>query len=637
MRTLLLTLFLLLFGPAMAEVARPLVAPTAVPADVLAQMQRSDDHPREALTQIQLQADNARAAGDDTARFWWSVAAARVLARLEQHSQATQNAETAAALLTRSTAALETQRLWLQMAQLDAQAGVSDRAGLLPQVTQLRVRAETLGEVRLACEARGLEQWVLLDLRSDDEAWLMAEAVERCGQALNLPEQTASGQLTFAILARKRLADGSTGLQPQRHLALALDTLGQRPARFMRSLIAWEAGIVLRLQKELEPALVQLQQARALSQELDDSAGVAAANLEIAAVLLALDRPQPMLPLLDEAARLLAAGGEGDLAYRMPRVTELKIEALVRLASPQLPAVLEQAQRWAADVNAGSRTDLQHAMAKAYAAIGRPVAAYEMLRTAIQTEQQARTLARDTQLQRLQSRYDNVRRDAENAELRLRSETAKLQLEAETGRRHTLTAGLVALAALALVGFTFGGRELARRRRMAALALRDELTGQPNRRAVRAYAQEQLAQSHRLGLPFTLAVIDFDHFKQVNDRFGHPAGDAVLRSFAQAAAGVLRGQDRLGRWGGEEWLLVMPGTRLAEVEAVFERLRERFAITLVPGVPVDARCSFSMGAAELDARAQDLDSLVAAADAALYRAKQAGRDRLAVAPRAEAA
>lgn len=629
MRALLLLLVFTLLGPGRAL--------GAMPPAMLVQMQRADDHPREALSQIQLQLDAARVMADDEARFWWSLAAARVLAKLEQHGQATQNAETAAALLARVSAAPEPQRLWLQLAELDAQAALNDRATLLPQVAALRSRAEALGEARLACEARGLEQWMLLDLRSDDEAWLMAEAVERCGQALGWPEQVASGQLTFAILARQRLADGSTGLQPQRHLAQALDTLGPRPARFLRSLIAWESGIVLRHQKQLEPALLQLQQARSLSQELDDSAGVAAANLEMAAVLLALSRPGPMLPLLDEAARLLATGGEGDLAYRMPRVMQLKIEALIRLASPQLPAAIEQAQRWSADVNAGNRTDLQHAMAKAYAAIGRPVAAYEMLRTAIQTEQLARTAARDTQLQRLQARYDNVRRDAENAELRLRSEASRLQLQAEADRRQTLTAGVVALAALALVGFTFGGRELARRRRMAALVLRDDLTGMPNRRAVQAYAQEQLAQAQRLGLPFTLAVIDFDHFKQVNDRFGHPAGDAVLRTFGQAAGGVLRGQDRLGRWGGEEWLLVMPGTRLAEVDAVFDRLRERFAITLVPGVPVEARCTFSMGAAELDSRAQDLDALVAAADTALYRAKQDGRNQLAVAPRAEAA
>jgi diguanylate cyclase (GGDEF)-like protein len=276
-------------------------------------------------------------------------------------------------------------------------------------------------------------------------------------------------------------------------------------------------------------------------------------------------------------------------------------------------------------------------MAQGLAATGRPAAAYEMLRASVLSEQQARSLARDTQVQRLQARYDTARRDAENAELRLRSEAARLQLLAETGRRQSMTAGLVALGALCVLGFSFGGRELARRRRMAALALRDELTGQPNRRSVQAYAQEQLAQAQRLGLPFALALIDFDHFKQVNDRHGHAAGDAVLRAFGQAATGVLRGQDRLGRWGGEEWLLVMPGTRLGEIEAVFERLRERFAITLIPGVPAEARCTFSMGAAELQPGTTSLDTLIAQADQALYRAKQEGRDRWVSAPLAEAA
>ena len=605
----------------------------AMPPDVQAQMTAADDDPREAARQIQRRLSVAPATGGESTRFWWNIAAAWVMVTLERHGDAAQHAAAAASLLDPSASPTDARRLWLTLTQLDAKSGEADSASLLPQLTGLREQAERLGDMALTCHARNLEFWLLLDLRSDDEAWLAAEAMERCGRLMNSPEQAAAAQLSFAQLSRYRLADGVQAAQPEQHLSRALDELGTRPARFLRSVIEWEAGIVLRHQKQLEPALERLRRTRSLSQELGDRAGVAAANLEIAAVLLALDRPSQALPLLNEAPHLMAASSEGDAAYRMPRVMELKLHALSALRSPDTAAAIDQARPWVTNKPvSNSRAQLEEAMAQAYASIARPGQAYEMLRTSVQTHHQLRNASRDAQLQRLQARYDTAHRDAENAQLKLSSEAARLELLAEQGRQQTLTAGLVALGALSVLGFSFGGRELARRRRMAALALRDELTGQPNRRAVQAYAQEQLAQAQRLGLPFSLALIDLDHFKQVNDRFGHAAGDAVLRTFAQAGEAALRGQDRLGRWGGEEWLLVMPGTRLSEIDGVFERLREQFAQTALPGLPPEARCSFSMGAADRGSTdSASLDSIVAAADAALYRAKQAGRNRLLVA------
>jgi diguanylate cyclase (GGDEF)-like protein len=605
----------------------------AMPSAVESLLMQADDDPRKALDDIQRQISAAATRKDGEARFWWMLAAARVQAKLERHGDAEASAAGAAALLNDIPGVAEKHRLWLQFVQLDASAGTSEESRQLPVLLRVRQRAEALGEARLVCEARGLELWFLLNLRSDDEAWLAAEGQERCGLQLGWPEQVASAQLSFATLARNRLADGSSGQSPEQHLARALEVLGDRPARFLRSLVEWEAGISLRHRRALEQALERLQRARLLSQELNDDAGVAAANLEVAAVLTEIGRPAEALPLLGEAHRLLAAGGEGDLAFRLPRILELNILALAKLGRAQVLDEVDRARVWLGrEPDAIDRARLQNAMAQGLASQGRHAAAYDMLRSSMASEQASRSAARDSQVLRLQARYDTARRDAENAELKLRSEASRLQAQSEADRSRTLSAGLVAFGALALLGFTFGGRELSRRRRMAALAMRDELTGQPNRRAVQAYAQEQFEQAGRLGLPFAIAFIDFDHFKQVNDVYGHPAGDAVLRAFAQAAGGVLRGQDRLGRWGGEEWLLVMPGTRLAEIDSVFERLRERFAITLVPGQPAAARCTFSMGAAELGPDSTTLEAMIEAADRALYRAKADGRNRLVNAP-----
>jgi diguanylate cyclase (GGDEF)-like protein len=267
-------------------------------------------------------------------------------------------------------------------------------------------------------------------------------------------------------------------------------------------------------------------------------------------------------------------------------------------------------------------------MARGYAAMRQFDAAYrELLRSdEFNRIDRAQVLAEQTT--RLQVRYDAVRRDAENAELRLRTQSAQFQIESQALQKRGLWLALIVLALLMTSAAIFGHRALARRRVFADLALRDELTGQPNRRAIAAYAAEQLQQTRRLALPMTVAMIDLDHFKQVNDRLGHSTGDAVLRSFARAVNGGLRGQDRLGRWGGEEWLLVMPGTGLAELPVIFERLRALFAQVEVPGIESPHHLSFSMGAAAVDAEMTGLDSVIEAADRQLYLAKHEGRDTL---------
>jgi diguanylate cyclase (GGDEF)-like protein len=296
-----------------------------------------------------------------------------------------------------------------------------------------------------------------------------------------------------------------------------------------------------------------------------------------------------------------------------------------------LAEAIEQARRLDRDtLPAAVRTRVALAMGEGLAALGRWQQAYQELHRAGELDKQARELASDAQVLRLQARYDDARRTAEIAALRHRNEVAALALEAEQAHQRTLWAVLAASSLVLTVVAAQAWRVARRRRVLADLALKDELTGSPNRRAVTAYAQAQLDQMRRLNLPFTLALIDLDHFKRVNDGFGHDAGDALLRAFAQAAAEVLRGQDRIGRWGGEEWLLVMPGTALADLPRVFERLRNAFAQAIAEGLPQPHGQTFSMGAVQAGANGAPIafDELVRAADQCLYRAKDAGRNRL---------
>ena len=168
----------------------------------------------------------------------------------------------------------------------------------------------------------------------------------------------------------------------------------------------------------------------------------------------------------------------------------------------------------------------------------------------------------------------------------------------------------------------------ARETSLTAAALSDALTGLANRRAFEARVAERLAEPGCIGRD-CVALFDLDHFKRVNDVHGHEAGDAVLRGFASVALGALREGDLLARFGGEEFVLLLPDTELEAARQVCERLRR--AVSALPiaidglAVPV----TVSGGVARIGG--DGLGPALKTADAALYRAKLAGRDRLALA------
>ncbi|HMA31517.1 MAG TPA: diguanylate cyclase [Casimicrobiaceae bacterium] len=163
-------------------------------------------------------------------------------------------------------------------------------------------------------------------------------------------------------------------------------------------------------------------------------------------------------------------------------------------------------------------------------------------------------------------------------------------------------------------------------RRLDTLGRTDALTGLANRRHGFALAEVELERFRRSGRPAVLVVLDIDHFKNINDRHGHPAGDAVLRAIARVLREACRGTDVVARYGGDEFLLVLPELRLQAVEAVAARIRERLDSLSVEAAP-GASCTVSLGAAEATADMADVEDWIQQADTALYRAKTAGRDR----------
>ena len=177
--------------------------------------------------------------------------------------------------------------------------------------------------------------------------------------------------------------------------------------------------------------------------------------------------------------------------------------------------------------------------------------------------------------------------------------------------------GLINLSQIRLVL----GRVL---QRLTTQAQSDALTGVLNRRGLMLHLEGLHGRARGGSHEYALMMVDVDHFKAINDEHGHAVGDHVLKWVAQNLRDGLRGADLIARWGGEEFCILLPRTRLAEARALAERLTFRIAAAGTPRVTV------SIGVAEAHAQSEALDETIRRADEALYRAKASGRNRVVV-------
>jgi diguanylate cyclase (GGDEF)-like protein len=167
-------------------------------------------------------------------------------------------------------------------------------------------------------------------------------------------------------------------------------------------------------------------------------------------------------------------------------------------------------------------------------------------------------------------------------------------------------------------------------RRIEELAELDELTGSFNRRCIMRMLEDEIARSRRARSPCSVALVDLDWFKRINDTHGHPTGDEVLRTFAITTFANIRAVDRFGRYGGEEFLLVLPDTPTETAMRSLDRLRAIIAELDWRALSEGMVVTISAGIATLE-RDETSDALLARADSALYSAKEHGRNRIACA------
>lgn len=159
----------------------------------------------------------------------------------------------------------------------------------------------------------------------------------------------------------------------------------------------------------------------------------------------------------------------------------------------------------------------------------------------------------------------------------------------------------------------------------------DSLTGLPVRRALMRTFSRDIAVARRRSQPLTVAILDLDHFKRVNDTFGHPTGDLVLKAFAGVSQRCLRASDSVGRWGGEEFVVLLPDTDSAGAVVVLDKIRIAVGQESFPAPAHSLKVTLSGGIVQYNGNDQTPEELLYEADCALYRAKESGRNRICVA------
>lgn len=432
-------------------------------------------------------------------------------------------------------------RLLEQLAAIHGNDGYSAAALEAGQAAEAAFAAS--GESLMLAVARSHLSWVL-STRDDD-----AEAIQR---SIKYSEQALDG------------------IDPQRSRRLAVDVLytlvGARIAAKDWPGARRDAG-------EAE---------RHLQGISDDPISLAYIRRQQGEIELRSGRPELALARLSEASPVFAKAKDDAMIVT---IASLRAEALMALHRPA------EALRVLADAEPSrARQDLakwdvpyfRMAM-EIHAAILDPAATAAAARSYADALQRRQREENRRVVAELQERYASAQRESENRLLRGEQEVQRTRLIA--------VGSLLGLAGLLVAGLLVHLVQQRRQRiRLKRLAEVDELTGLPNRRAILETLNAAVARS---GSCHAIAMLDIDHFKRVNDRWGHAAGDAALIAFAQACNSVLRDGDVMGRLGGEEFLLVLGRAHAVELQPLFDRMRRALQARAVDGLPVEERLSFS--------------------------------------------
>jgi len=420
---------------------------------------------------------------------------------------------------------------------------------------------------------------VALALRSYTDAYEKFQAVDdRTGEA---DSQAGIGS------ALNQLGRSADATEPLQRAIAAYREVGDREGEAIarNELALSEAGL-----GRLEPALVDNAVALRVLSQVQSPGRQAQLQIDRSQLLVQLNRPGEALPLIERARPVAAATDDLKLQVRFHQVAA---DVLGSLGSYQ--SAFEESQR--GQQAQRRRTDQL---------VARQLAAQ---RGRLESE----LLARENSL--LRNEAEATQRALDQAE--------------RAARLRGIAIGLGVLLFLC-AGYALW-RQRALLKHIEQMAETDPLTGVPNRRQVIEMGQRLMQRCHQDGRPYAMLLLDLDGFKQINDRYGHQAGDKALCSVSQALRCSLRPGDHLGRYGGEEFAVILPDTDAAEAERVAERLRDAVASLEPDWAPGAGRVTLSGGIAFSTPGRSDFSQLMVRADQALYRAKGAGRNRIEIA------
>lgn len=502
--------------------------------------------------------------------------------------------------------------------------------------------------MRISGSQRGLPELdkAIALLADGPEQQLLAEALELRGDTRSLLGEQASAMIDFQ---RARAAYRDAGIDHEveplmQSIAIAYRRMGDlaQAKRYFTAAIARmqdkgnaesivtnliQLGYLHAESAAPDKALAAFRKAEAVATANADPYNRDVARLGVADTLISLGQPEAALAVLAQARAGFTAEQDDSSEDTLLRLTG---EALAKQgrhadALQQYRRALPLIQR---DGNQRYLAMLFKAQAASQEALGQSTAALADYKRYIELQQKLQGKMRLEQGRMLEYEYEIRRRDFENKQLRLDAAARQQRLAAlESVRRWqwlTIALGGLLLALLAWLAW----RQRMKSRRLHDLTLLDPLTGVANRPGIERKAAHALESSARDGTPLSLLMLDLDHFKSINDRYGHAAGDKVLRATTDAWKAELRGRDPLGRVGGEEFVVVCPDTTLEQALVVAGRLREAALALRFPDIDPELRISVSIGAAQSRKSGDSCDALLDRADSALYRAKQQGRDRV---------
>lgn len=441
------------------------------------------------------------------------------------------------------------------------------------------------------------------------------------------PQAAAEVAFADALLA-KNVGDWELALRSNQDAHRKFDQLGDRTG-VADSLAG--AGDALNRLGRADEAIESLQSAVRIYREIGDRDGEAIATQALAQAFDRLGRGAAARVAITEALAILE---KEDEPWQLAQARVFRAALLVRdrqaaaalaLLQKARPVVLEQSEL-------AAQARLHEVFAQTLAALGRAAEAYEELRQA-QLASDRRTeqlVARQLAAQR--GRLESDRLARENALLHAQAQSSEQALEEARRAQHFQQIAL-ALGALIGVGALLAlWRQRVLLRRIERLAQTDALTGVLNRRTFLELGGRAINRCRRAGQPCALLMLDVDRFKDINDRHGHAVGDRALRDVSSALQSGLRPGDLIGRYGGEEFTLILPGAQATEARLIAERLRAAVGALRSEWVPqLSGGLTISGGIAIANAggeAGEDLDALLARADRALYRAKDAGRNRM---------